>query len=97
MTDSSSSNPSYIRSSEENAQHITEITERLESLTNIDKAKIQQLQTQTEQLQQRLQTVGNAIIGTRGQISELEDHLLDQERDKHRLEGALDVLQAMNR
>jgi len=86
-----------LQNIEELTARIEELTARIEALQNAEASQQQQLKAQSEQLQQRLQATGNATVSTRGQIAELEKHLTDQERDKHRLEGALDILQAMIR
>jgi len=78
-------------------QNIEELTAQITALQNAEASQQQQLKMQAEQLQQRLQATGNATVNTRGQIAELEKHLADQERDKHRIEGALDILQSVTR
>ena len=74
-----------------------ELTQQLDNLKNAEQSHAQQLQMQTEQLRTRLQQATTMKITIVGQITELETNLEDQERDCHRLEGALDVLQQMMR
>ncbi len=74
-----------------------ELTQQLDNLKNAEQSREQQLKMQTEQLRTRLQQATAITINTTGQIAELESNLVDQERDRHRLEGALDVLQQITR
>jgi predicted RNase H-like nuclease (RuvC/YqgF family) len=74
-----------------------ELRQQLDNLKNVEQSREQQLQMQTEQLRERLQQATAITINTTGQIAELEANLEDQERDRHRLEGAVDVLQQMTR
>lgn len=97
MSSDDQPNIPYVRSPEENVEYINELTEELKNSLDDDKERTRKLKMRTEQLQQRLQILGTATISTRGQIAELENHLADQERDKYRLEGALDILQSNTR
>ena len=72
-----------------------ELTQQLDDLENAEQAKAQQLKMQSEQLQQRLQQTIAAKVSTFGQIAELEHSAKEHERNQHRLEGALDILQAL--
>ena len=72
-----------------------ELTQQINDLKNAEQAKAQQLKMQSEQLQQRLQQTIAAKVSTLGQITELEHSAKENERNQHRLEGALDILQAL--
>lgn len=69
--------------------------QQITDLENAAQTQAQQLQMQSEQMRARLQNTLNAAISTRGQIVVLQENLKEQERDAHRLEGALDVVQAL--
>ena len=49
-----------------------------------------------EDAQTRLQQAINLVIETKGQIAELTDRLEETERDRHRLEGAIDTLRTIS-
>lgn len=72
-----------------------ELTQQIADLKNADQTKAQQLKMQMEQLQTRHQQSVATAAGTRGQIAMLEENLKEQERNTNRLEGALDILQAL--
>ena len=78
-------------------QTIKELTRQLADSKNTINAEQQQLQTQSDQMRARLQNTLNTAISTRGQIVVLQENLKEQEKDAHRLEGALDVIQALSR
>lgn len=71
---------------------ISELTAELASLKTSEQTRTQRTQSISEQLQQRLQQTANNVVHIRGQIVELNNTLSEQERDRYRLEGALDAI-----
>ena len=79
--------------SDETPPTIEELTKQIEDTKAQEASRIQQLQMQSQNLQQQLQSASAAVINTKGQIKQLEEILVDQTREWHQLEGMMRAIQ----
>lgn len=74
-------------------QQIDDLTtaeaERAQAEKAAEESRVKAQQAQAEQIQQQLQSVTGAAIGTMGSIEQAKAVLSDQTRERHQLEGML--------